>query len=212
MPEQQQDNVAEIAEVAEPEPEFKPRLLSTTTEVIDGDIVITRKYERMIGGKVRTQNVKYNKINRPRKNKAKTVTDEMKADRLTAKKLINKLSAAQLPSIIQIIEPFTPQNPSHKKTQTRSKSSTTTRNKSNSKEANETTSMLWPTVSGIKKPRRKPARPGLHPAIKPARRCTPRPLPANRRYQRGCASCRACRRWFSESRQPPQSDVESPTC
>jgi hypothetical protein len=104
MPEQQQDNVAEIAEVAEPEPEFKPRLISTTTEVIDGDIVITRKYERMIGGKVRTQNVKYNKINRPRKNKAKTVTDEMKADRLTAKKLINKLSAAQLPSIIQIIE------------------------------------------------------------------------------------------------------------
>jgi hypothetical protein len=102
MPEQQ-DNVAEVAEVAE-EPEFKPRLLSTTTEIIDGKTVITRKYERMIGGKVRTQNVKYNKINRPRKNKTKTVTDEMKADRLAAKKLINKLSAAQLPSIIQIIE------------------------------------------------------------------------------------------------------------
>jgi len=102
MPEQQ-DNIAEVVEVAE-EPEFKPRLISTTTEIIDGNKIITRKYERMIGGKLRFQNVKYHVNNGPRKIKAKTVTDEMKADRLAAKKLINKLSAAQLPSIIQIIE------------------------------------------------------------------------------------------------------------
>ena len=101
------DNIAE-PEVEEDAPElnpqFKARLISTTTQVVDGRTIIMRRYERYINGKVRFQNVKYFKTDKPRKPTPKRISPEMRENRHTAKLLINKMTTAQLPAVIQILQ------------------------------------------------------------------------------------------------------------
>jgi predicted NAD/FAD-binding protein len=84
--------------------EFKPRLISTTTTTADdGRTMITKCYERQTkGGKIRKQNVKYY-VKDGRKEYIKRITEDIKNERVEVKKMVNKLTLAQMQTVKQIM-------------------------------------------------------------------------------------------------------------
>ena len=85
--------------------EFKPRLIDTKQEIQDdGRILTTKTYERRgKGGKLRIQNVKYYTANGDRKEYKRRITTDIKNERVEVKKMVNKLTLAQMQTVKQIM-------------------------------------------------------------------------------------------------------------
>ena len=85
--------------------EFKPRLIDTKQEIQDdGRILTTKTYERRgKGGKLRIQNVKYYTGNGNRKEYKRRINDDIKNERVEVKKMVNKLTLAQMQTVKQIM-------------------------------------------------------------------------------------------------------------
>ena len=85
--------------------EYKPRLIDTKQELQDdGRILTTKTYERRgKGGKIRTQNVKYYTKDGDRKEYKRRINDDIKNERVEVKKMINKLTIAQMQTVKHLI-------------------------------------------------------------------------------------------------------------